>query len=96
MNKSNLKTQIEKKLDTLQELLDQIDEARAVSPDDSETWDSDTLYDLVENCKEILKLLEDQKGKQLDEFGQPIILEEGLCSLIDEYNSEEEEINNDE
>jgi hypothetical protein len=38
-----------------------------------------------------LKLLEDQpvKGKY-DEFGQPLY-EEGLCSLIEEYQSEKEE-----
>jgi hypothetical protein len=38
-----------------------------------------------------LKLLEDQliKGKY-DEFGQPLY-EDGLCSLIDIYQEEEEE-----
>jgi hypothetical protein len=45
----------------------------------------------VENLKETLKLLEDQKGKQLDNWGEPLILEEGLCSLVEEYHSEEEE-----
>ncbi|CAG8667452.1 5511_t:CDS:1, partial [Paraglomus brasilianum] len=44
-----------------------------------------------ENLKDTLKLLEDQKGKQLDEFGEPIIVEEGICSLVDEYKSEKEE-----
>jgi len=43
----------------------------------------------VENLKETLQLLEDQKGKQLDDFGEPIILEEGLCSLVDNYQEEE-------
>ena len=82
---------IEKKLDKLHELFDAIEEARAINSDDPETWDSDTLYDLVEQLKEALKLLEDQESTKLDEFGQPIILEEGLCSLVDEYHSEEEE-----
>ena len=86
-----LQKQIEKKLDQLTELLDQIDEARIINSDDSETWDSDTLYNLAENLKETLKLLEDQESpKEKDEFGQPLILEAGLCSLVDEYQEEED------
>ena len=81
---------IENKLKKLHELLDKFDEARNIEPDDSETWDSDTLYNLVEELKDTLKLLEDQKGKQLDEFGEPIIVEEGICSLVDIYHSEDE------
>ena len=82
------------KLERLQKLLDQIDEVRAVNPDDSETWDPDTLYDLVENCKEVIKLLEDKKhSREKDPYGEFLILEEGLCSLVDEYTSEEEEEN---
>ena len=86
-----LQKQIEKKLDKLQELIDEIIEAQSINSDDPDTWDSDTLYNLIENLKEALKLLEDQeiKGKY-DEFGQPIY-EEGICSLVDEYQSEEED-----
>jgi len=46
---------------------------------------------LVEDLKEALKLLENQTGKQLDEFGEPLILEAGLCSLVDSYQAEDEE-----
>lgn len=86
-----LQKQIENKLDKLHELLDKLDEVRNIEPDDPDTWDSDTLYNLVEDLKETLKLLEDQKGKQLDEFGHPLILEAGLCSLVDTYQEDEEE-----
>ena len=86
-----LHNKIEKKLDQLSKLLDKIDEVRAINSDDSETWDPDTLYGLVENLKETLELLEDQKGKELDDFGEPLILEEGLCSLVDNYRSKDEE-----
>jgi hypothetical protein len=86
-----LQNQIENKLDQLSKLLDKINEAQAINSDDPDTWDSDTLYGLVENLKETLKLLEDQKSKQLDDFGEPIILEEGICSLVDSYQSEDEE-----
>jgi len=86
-----LHKQIEKKLDKLNELIDKIDEARIIDSDDPDTWDTDTLYNLIENLKETLKLLENQESKQLDEFGNPLILEVGLCSLMDEYQEEEED-----
>ncbi|CAG8762256.1 4677_t:CDS:1, partial [Cetraspora pellucida] len=57
---------------------------------------SDALYDLAANLKDALKQLEDQKSQKLDEYGEPLILEEGICSLVDDYHSEEEtEDNND-
>ena len=84
-----LQKQIANKLEQLSKLLDKINEAQAINSDEPETWDTDTLYNLVEDLKETLQLLEDQKSKQLDEFGEPIILETGLCSLVDEYKSEE-------
>ncbi len=86
-----LQKQIEKKLEKLHELIDKFDEARIVDSDDPETWDSDILYKLVENLKETLKVLEDKKHpKEKDPWGEPVVLEEGLCSLIDEYHNEEE------
>jgi hypothetical protein len=59
-----LQKQIEKKLDQLHKLLDSIDEARAINSDDPETWDSDTLYNLVASLKEALKLLEDKEHQK--------------------------------
>ena len=84
MPKKRLQKQIEKKLDQLSELLDQIEEVRVIDSNDPYTWDSDALYNLAENLKEALKLLEDQslKGKT----------EDGLCSLVDSYQEEEAEI----
>ena len=82
--------QIENKLEKLDKLIDKIVEAKVINSDEPETWDSDTLYGLVEKCKEVIQLLEDQKGKQLDDFGDPIILEEGLCSLVDSYQEAKE------
>ena len=86
-----LAKKIAAKLDKLNQLLDQIDEARILNADDPETWSSDILYDLIANLKKTLKLLEDQiiKG-QYDEFDQPLT-ELGLASLMDEYESEEDE-----
>lgn len=89
MNKK-LKKQITKKLDKLQGLLDAIDEARQINSDDPDTWDSDTLYNLAERLKEALKLLENQESRvEKDEFNNPLILEEGICSLVDEFQNEE-------
>ena len=68
MPKKSLQKQIEKKLDQLQELLDQMDEVRIIQEDDPDTWEPDILYRLRESCKELLKFLEDKKSKQLDEF----------------------------
>ena len=84
------KKQIQSKLNQLTKLLDQLDEARVINPDESATWDSDTLYNLSENCQQIIQLLENKKAlTELDEFGNPLILEAGLCSLVDEYQSKE-------
>lgn len=93
MTKSkSLHHKISKKLEKLSKLLDKINEAQVMNSDDSDTWDSEALYNLVENLKETLQLLEDQEDPKLrDEFGQPLILEAGLCSLMDEYNEEEED-----
>ena len=92
----NLKRKIAKKLDQLQELLSQIQEAQIIDPEDSDTWDSDALYNLAEQLKAALALLEDKESKlEKDEFGSPLVLEEGLCSLVDKYTSEAEEEEDD-
>ena len=71
---------------------DKLDEVRFINSDDPDTWDPDILYNLIENLKETLQLLEDKEDRKLkDNFGQPLILEEGLCTLVDEYHSDEEE-----
>ena len=86
-----LQKQIETKLDQLHELLNNIQEVQNIDPHDPDTWDADTLYNLVEKGKEIIKLLEDQplQGKY-DEFGRPLY-EDGLCSLVDEYHSQQDD-----
>ena len=93
MNK--LQKQIENKLEKLQELVDNISETQNIDPNDPDTWDSDTLYSLVEDLKEALQLLEDKESKsEKDNFGNPLILETGLLSLVETYQSEEEEKEN--
>ena len=91
MNKRGLKSKISKKLGQLSKLLDNMDEARIINSDDPDTWDSDVLYNLAENLKEALELLEDKKSKKLDDFGDPIILEVGLLSLVDSYQEEDDD-----
>ena len=82
--------QIETKLEKLTELLDNITAAQAIDPNDSDTWDSDTLYSLVEDLKEALQLLEDQKTNQRNEYGE-LIINPGLCSLVDDWEFQREE-----
>ncbi|KLL02838.1 MAG: hypothetical protein MRECE_42c017 [Mycoplasmataceae bacterium CE_OT135] len=89
MNKK-LQKAIESKLDQLQNLLDNLEEARHLDPDDPDTWDGDTLYNLTEELKSTLALLEDKKTKQLNQHHEPII-EPGLCSLIDDWENQREE-----
>ena len=84
------KKKITHKLETLQKHLSKIAEAQVIDPDNSETWDADTLYNLVEECKAVIKLLKDQliPGKE-DEFGQPVV-EDNLCSLVDQYHEKKQ------
>jgi len=89
--KSMTKKQIQTKLTKLNELLENIQEAQIIDPHDSDTWDPDTLYNLTEQLKDTLKLLEDHKFSKKNEFGENLVsVEMGLCSLIDEYQEEEE------
>ena len=90
-----LQRKIEKQLTKLQTLLESMQEALAIEPADPATWDSDSLYNLAEELKEAWTLLEDQKSRQLDEFGDPVILNQGILSLVDDYQSEEEENEDD-
>jgi len=93
MNKK-LKKLIESQLTKLQKLLDNINEVQIMQPEEPETWDADLLYNLTTNLKAAFQLLEDQKSNQAkDPWGDPLILTEGLRSLINSYqeNSEEEE-----
>ena len=85
-----LQGQISRKLEKLDKLIDKIVEAKVINSDEPETWYSDTLYSLVANLKETLQLLQDQHSEQLNDWGEPIVLEEGLCSLVDEYHSEKD------
>jgi len=83
MNKK-LKNQITKKLDKLQELLDQIDEVRVIDSNDPDTWDSDTLYNLTEQLKETLQLLENEvSGDKQEEIG--------ILALLEDWESKEED-----
>jgi hypothetical protein len=85
-----LQKQISHKLDKLSKLLDNVIAAQVIDSNDSDTWDSDTLYSLVEDLKAALVLLEDQKTSQHDQYGE-IITEPGLCSLIDDWENPEDE-----
>jgi predicted HNH restriction endonuclease len=93
MNKK-LQRQIASQLEKLSRLLDNIQEAQIIVAQEPETWDSGTLYNLTTELKAALQLLEDQKSSQeKDPWGDPLVLEEGLGSLMNAYleNSEAEE-----
>ena len=88
-----LEQKITSKLEQLQKLLNKFTEAQVINSDDPATWDSDTLYNLAANLKEALKLLENQTSQQLGNWGEPLVLATGLCSLLDDWESKKEEKN---
>jgi len=91
MNKK-LKKLIASQLTKLQKLLDNLNEVQIMQPEEPVTWDSDALYNLTTNLKAALQLLADQKSNQeKDPWGEPLILAEGLCSLMNTYQNEAEE-----
>ena len=85
-----LEQKITSKLEQLQKLLNKFTEAQVINSDDPATWDSDTLYDLVEQLKAALQLLEDQTSQQLDNWDEPLVLATGLCSLLDDWETKKE------
>lgn len=88
-----LAKQIEKQLEALKKLIQKLAN-HDIHPEDSELWDSDYYYDLAENLKTALQMLEGKKATT--KYGETLILEEGICSLIDDYQSEAEEEEDDE
>jgi len=81
---------ITKKLEALEQIIEDIRNVN-IEIEDTEMWDSDYYYDLAEQLKAALTLLEDKKfTQQLDEFGNPLI-ELGICSLLNAYQEENEE-----
>jgi len=87
MNK-NLKRRIARRLEQLEPILEEI-KSFTLDTEDSELWDPDYYYDLAEQLREALALLEDSKSKEKNEFGEPIT-EPGICSMIDAYEGEED------
>ena len=85
-----LQKQITNKLESLEKVIDKI-RNKTIEPDNSEMWDSSYYYDLAAKLKEALNLLQDQKSKQLDDWGKPLILETGICSLLDDWETGKEE-----
>ena len=84
-----LQNQITSKLTTLAKIIEQI-RNKVIEPDNSEMWDSSYYYDLSAKLKEALTLLEDKKDQKLADCGQPIILEVGILSLLDDWEEEKE------
>lgn len=91
MNKRILIKQIKHKLQSLEPIIDKVRNF-ILDLEDESTWDTDYFSALQINCEKIVSLLEDKVDpKKKDEYGEPLVLEEGILSLLDEYHSEEEE-----
>ena len=91
MNKKGLKSKIAKKLDQLDKAIQKARDTLIDSQDEN-TWDYDHYSSLETKLEKALELLKDKvlSGKK-DEYGDPIILEKGILTLLDELNEEEEE-----
>ena len=91
MNKKELNKAISQQLNTLNNKLEDIRNT-IVDSTDNETWDPDHYSELQTNLETALILLKDQvvKGK-VDEFGDPIIINKGILTLLDEWKEETKE-----
>ena len=90
---TKLAEKIEKKLVALEKVIEKI-RNKVIDSDDSEMWDSSYYYDLASKLKEALGLLQNKQANKLDDWGEPIILETGLLSLLDDWETEKEETEN--
>ena len=89
-----LQQQIENKLETLATVIQKI-RNKVIEPHNCEMWDSSYYYNLTELLKEALAELENKQALQeLDLLGEPLILETGLCSLLDDWETEQEKNQN--
>ena len=82
-----LQNQITNKLESLQKVIEKI-RNKVIEPDNPEMWDNTYYYDLAAKLKVALELLEDKKDTKLDDWGEPIVLEKGICSLLDDWESQ--------
>lgn len=91
MTKKQLEKQISKKLEKLAEILEEIRNFD-IQPNDPDMWDPDYYYDLVSQLEQASELLKDKKSpRAVSDFSEPLVLETGLCSLLDEYHEEDED-----
>ena len=91
MSKNKLKKELSKNLKNLEELVEKVRNTQ-IEPDDPETWDPDYYSELETNLDDCLALLRNHilEGKK-DEYGDPIITQKGILTLIDEWQEENNE-----
>jgi len=86
MNKRGLKSEIANKLDQLDKAIQKARNA-VIDIQDESTWDYDHYSSLKTKLENALEFLKDKvlPGKK-NEYGDPIILEKGILTLLDELN----------
>lgn len=91
MNKAKIFKKLKAKLLLLEPIIEDIRNIN-LDPEDEETWDADYYSELESNCQQALGLLSNMVVKdKYNEFGDPVISEPGIVTLMEEYNSEEDE-----
>jgi len=91
MNKESLRNKIASKLEQLNKAIQKARDTVIDSQDEND-WDYDHYSGLASKLEKSLALLNDKvvPGKK-DEFGDPIILEKGILTLLDEWKEDGEE-----
>ena len=89
MSKSKLKEEITKNLKKLDELVEKVRNT-GIDIEEENNWDCDYYSELQTNLENALALLKDKVllGK-LNEFGDPIISEKGILTLLTEWEGDE-------
>ena len=88
MSKSKLKEEITKNLKKLDELIEKVRNT-GIDIEEENNWDCDYYSELQTNLENALVLLKDKTTGKLDDYGDPIVLEKGILTLLTEWEDDE-------
>ena len=89
MSKNKLKEAISQQLNNLEEVVEKVRNT-GIDAEDETKWDYDYYSSLQSKLEEALALFKNKElvPRQLDEYGDPIISEKGILTLLDEWKDE--------
>ena len=90
MSKKELKKAISQQLNNLNEQVNKIRNTQ-IDTDEENNWDCDYYSELQTNLESALALLKDKAiPGQLNDFGEPVISEKGILTLLGEWEEDDE------